>query len=35
VWDGTSFRLTEASSMGECRGALEWITTWRAAVTGA
>jgi hypothetical protein len=35
MWDGTSFRLTEASSMGECRGALEWITTWRAAVTGA
>lgn len=32
VWDGTSFRLAEASSMGECRGALEWITTWRAAV---
>lgn len=35
VWNGSSFRLAEASSMEECRGALEWITTWRAAVTGA
>ena len=35
VWNGNSFRLAEATSMGECRGALEWIRTWRAAVTGA
>ena len=30
VWDGTRFRLTEFSQMGECRGSLDWITTWRA-----
>ncbi|WP_417608367.1 DUF1176 domain-containing protein [Parasphingorhabdus sp.] len=30
VWDGDMFRLTEASAMPECRGAYEWITTWRA-----
>lgn len=30
VWDGTRFRLTEATSMGECRGAWHWITTWSA-----
>ncbi len=30
IWDGDSFRLIEASSMQECRGAYEWITTWRA-----
>lgn len=30
VWDGEEFRLIEASSMQECRGAYEWITTWRA-----
>lgn len=34
VWDGSRFRLAQASSMGECRGATEWITTWRTAVTG-
>lgn len=33
VWDGTRFRLTEASAMGECRGAWHWITTWFAKVT--
>lgn len=32
VWDGASFRLTEASFMGECRGAADWIPTWRAEV---
>jgi len=32
VWDGTRFRLTEASAMGECRGAWHWITTWTAKV---
>ena len=30
VWDGQQFRLIEASAMKECRGAYEWITTWRA-----
>lgn len=30
VWDGQQFRLIEASGMQECRGAYEWITTWRA-----
>ena len=30
VWDGEQFRLIEASGMQECRGAYEWITTWRA-----
>lgn len=32
VWDGTRFRLAEASAMGECRGAWHWITTWSAKV---
>ncbi len=31
VWDGKIFRLIEASSMNECRGAYQWITTWRAS----
>ncbi|MEO0439989.1 MAG: DUF1176 domain-containing protein [Pseudomonadota bacterium] len=31
VWDGEKFRLIEASNMPECRGAYEWITTWRAS----
>src|SRR3546814_20523664 len=35
VWDGSPFRLVEARSMGECRGAMKWITTWRANVTEA
>lgn len=30
VWDGSMFRLIEATSMNECRGGYEWITTWRA-----
>jgi len=30
IWDGEKFRLIEASAMKECRGAYEWITTWRA-----
>lgn len=33
VWDGARFRLTEATAMGECRGAWHWITTWSARVT--
>lgn len=32
VWDGTRFRLTEATAMGECRGAWHWIRTWSARV---
>jgi len=32
VWDGAMFRLVEASAMGECRGAWNWITVWRAGV---
>lgn len=32
VWDGARFRLTEASAMGECRGSINWITTFRAEV---
>lgn len=30
VWSGEQFHLIEASGMQECRGASEWITTWRA-----
>tara|TARA_R110002124_G_scaffold83253_2_gene218153 strand:+ start:433 stop:1518 length:1086 start_codon:yes stop_codon:yes gene_type:complete len=30
IWDGDSFRLIDASAMPKCRGAFEWITTWRA-----
>lgn len=33
VWDGSRFRLTEATSMGECRGAWHWIRTWSVPVT--
>ncbi|MCP1468875.1 hypothetical protein J3E64_000546 [Sphingobium sp. OAS761] len=32
VWDGSLFRLVEATAMGECRGAWHWITTWSASV---
>jgi hypothetical protein len=32
VWDGSSFRLTGATRMTECRGALDWIPVWRAEV---
>jgi hypothetical protein len=32
AWDGTRFRLVEQSEMAECRGALDYITTWRARV---
>lgn len=34
VWDGARFRLTEATAMGECRGAWRWIRTWSARVEG-
>lgn len=30
VWDGTVFRTVEARSMPECRGSVNWLTTWRA-----
>lgn len=30
VWDGAMFRLVEARSMPECRGSVNWLTTWRA-----
>lgn len=34
VWDGQRFRLTNATSMGECRGSTNWLTIYRArAVT--
>lgn len=32
IWDGTMFRLIEATSMSECRGSTDWITIWRANV---
>lgn len=33
AWDGNRFRLVEQSEMGECRGSVDYITTWRAAVS--
>lgn len=32
AWDGSSFRLVERSEMGECRGSVDYIRTWRATV---
>lgn len=32
VWDGSGFRLTRATVMGECRGSRDWIPVWRADV---
>lgn len=32
VWDGSRFRLIEATAMDECRGSWEWIRTWQARV---
>lgn len=32
AWDGRRFRLIEQSEMGECRGSIDYITTWRARV---
>jgi hypothetical protein len=32
VWDGTRFRLSEQAEMGECRGNIDYITTWRTRV---
>lgn len=30
VWDGTMFRLVEATRMPDCRGAVNWLAVWRA-----
>lgn len=30
VWDGTMFRLVEATQMPDCRGSYNWLTVWRA-----
>ena len=30
AWDGTRFRLTEATAMGECRGSVDYIRVWIA-----
>lgn len=35
AWDGRRFRLAEQAEMGECRGSIDYITSWRAAVTTA
>jgi hypothetical protein len=32
AWDGTRFRLVRQIAMGECRGSIDYITTWRAVV---
>jgi hypothetical protein len=32
VWDGARFRLVEHREMPECRGAIDFIVTWRAMV---
>ena len=32
AWDASRFRLVEQSEMGECRGSVDYIRTWRAAV---
>lgn len=32
AWDGSAFRLVEQSEMSECRGSVDYITTWRAKV---
>lgn len=32
VWDGTRFLLAEARALNECRGSLNWLTTWRTKV---
>lgn len=35
VWDGKQFRLSEQVEMGECRGSVDFIPTWRARVVRA
>jgi hypothetical protein len=32
AWDGKQFRLAQQIVMDECRGSLDYITTWRAKV---
>jgi hypothetical protein len=32
AWDGARFRLVHQEEMGECRGSIDYITTWRAQV---
>ncbi|MFZ4745506.1 MAG: DUF1176 domain-containing protein [Sphingomonas sp.] len=32
AWDASRFRLVEQSEMGECRGSVDYIRTWRAKV---
>jgi hypothetical protein len=32
AWDGKRFRLVEQAEMGECRGSVDYITTWRTEV---
>jgi hypothetical protein len=32
VWDGSQFRLVDQTEMGECRGSVDYIRTWRATV---
>lgn len=32
AWDGTRFRLVHQIEMRECRGSMDYITTWRAMV---
>jgi Protein of unknown function (DUF1176) len=32
VWDGTRFRLSRQTEMGECRGNIDYIPTWQAKV---
>lgn len=32
VWDGQRFRLTAARDLDVCRGAMDWLTVWRADV---
>jgi hypothetical protein len=31
-WDGRRFRLVQQENMEECRGAVDFITTWRTRV---
>lgn len=35
AWDGTRFRLARQTAMGECRGSIDYITTWRARMAGS
>lgn len=33
TWDGARFRLIEATTMGECRGSIDFIRVWKARTT--